>query len=137
MPWWGWALIGWAALAAAAGVLIGRSIRTADRREQNAATTDGILAEADRRASELWPMRPLRHDGPPYPRLSGRVDPSLAGAILTLAYCTDETAARVWLAECARRGADWNLQQQLWDGWQAEHARDVTTLHTDPEEPTP
>jgi hypothetical protein len=137
VTWWGWALIGWAALAAAAGVLIGRSIRAADRREQhprsvglmglaaaNAATLDRIVAD--------W--QPPHRDGPPYPRMPDQIDPSLAGAILTLSYCTTKTAARFWVTECARRGADWDLQRQLWDGWQREHARDVTTLHTDPED---
>jgi hypothetical protein len=73
--------------------------------------------------------------GPPYPPPGALADPSLAGAILALAYSTDETAARYWLAECARRGADWTLQQQLLDTWQREHRPHV--IYTDPEEPTP
>ena len=57
-------------------------------------------------------------------------EPSLGGAILALAYATDVTTARYWLAICARRGADWSLQRDLWDRWTAEHT--PTVLREDP-----
>lgn len=61
--------------------------------------------------------------------------PSLAGAILALAYATDETTARYWLAVCARRGADWTLQRELWATWQAEHTPQVITPDPRQEQP--
>ena len=33
MPWWVWALVVWGVLALALGVVLGRAIRTAERRE--------------------------------------------------------------------------------------------------------
>jgi hypothetical protein len=59
---------------------------------------------------------------------------SLAGAILQLAYATDETSARYWLAVAARRGATWEQCRELWDGWQQLAADTVQTMHTDPKD---
>lgn len=123
MRWWGWALIGWAAVSVPVAVAVGRALRTADRPEQPPPSV-GLEGLAAANAATL-------------DRLVDAADPSLPGAILTLGYQTDEASARYWLAVCARRGADWSLQRELWDTWQREHAHDVTTLHTDPEEPTP
>lgn len=119
MPWWGWVAIGWAAVSIPVGVAVARSIRIADRREQQPPPTVGPAGLAAANAATL-------------DQLVDGADLSLAGAILTLAFQTDETAARYWLAQCARRGADWTLQRELWETWQAERARDVTTLHTEP-----
>lgn len=33
MPWWVWALVVWGVLALALGIVVGRAIRTAERRE--------------------------------------------------------------------------------------------------------
>lgn len=71
-------------------------------------------------------------NGPPYPHLPDDAEASLAGAILALAYSPDETTARHWLAICARRGADWDLQRELWNAWLVMHT--PTTLTTDPED---
>lgn len=69
------------------------------------------------------------------PPPGGEEDPAgLAGAILALGVATDETTARYWLAVCARRGAGWALQRDLWETWQRENARNVTYLYTDPTE---
>jgi flagellar biosynthesis/type III secretory pathway M-ring protein FliF/YscJ len=34
VPWWVWALVVWGVLALALGIVIGRAIRTAERRER-------------------------------------------------------------------------------------------------------
>jgi hypothetical protein len=62
---------------------------------------------------------------------------SLAGSIMALGYATDETSARYWLAQCARRGADWPLLRQLWRAWEADQARNVHRIHTHSEETNP
>jgi hypothetical protein len=100
----------WCAAAAVAAVAVGRAIRLRD--EQPVPQLDDPL----RRGTDLDP-------GP-------TPSESLAGSILALAYATDETTARYWLAVCARRGADWSLQRQLWDRWQAEHR--PTVIYLDP-----
>ncbi len=33
MPWWGWVLVAWPVVAVVVGVLIGRAIRAAERRD--------------------------------------------------------------------------------------------------------
>lgn len=48
-------------------------------------------------------------------------DPSPVGAILALAFATDETAARYWLAECARRGVEQPALDDMWAEWSADH----------------
>lgn len=78
-----------------------------------------------------------------YPRAAGTyvvdavVDEHLAGAILGLAFATDEDGARYWLAQCARRGADADTLRDLRAEWDRQHAADVQTLHTDREDPRP
>ena len=78
---------------------------------------------------------------PPVPQLDDPLrrstdlnPPPLAGAVLGLAYATDETSARYWLAVCARRGAPPGLLAELWATWQAEQERAVTYLPTEPED---
>lgn len=120
VPWWAWVGIGWAVVGIPVGVAVGRAVRIADRHQET--------------------TRPIRAVPPPprtMTRPVGGIDSSLAGAILALSTSTDETTARYWLAVCAQRGADWDLQRQLWDGWLTEHDRHVTYLYTDPEDPTP
>lgn len=131
LPWWGWALIGWGAAAAAAAPLIGRRLR----RQQPPPPRSVGLALTELADANLRTIGRLIADAAP-PDVSP--DVSLPGAILGLAYSSDEVTARYWLAQCARRGADWSTQRQLWDEWQRQHT--PTTLHsdpTDPEEPTP
>ncbi|SNS89963.1 hypothetical protein SAMN04488107_4230 [Geodermatophilus saharensis] len=40
MPWWGWALLAWGALALALGLVLGRVIRTAEQRERGRGRAD-------------------------------------------------------------------------------------------------
>jgi flagellar biosynthesis/type III secretory pathway M-ring protein FliF/YscJ len=40
VPWWVWALVVWGVLALALGVVVGRAIRTAERRELGREDTD-------------------------------------------------------------------------------------------------
>jgi hypothetical protein len=106
----------WCAAATAVAVAIGRAVRLADRRPTYVPQLD----------APLWHGTDLPAPSP--------ADGSLAGAILGLAYATDETTARYWLAVAARRGADWNLQRELLDAWQQMQADDVTRLTTDPKD---
>jgi hypothetical protein len=62
--------------------------------------------------------------------LLGDVGPELTGAIFALGYAVDETNARYWLAQCARRGADQTLLDRLWSTWADMNA--PTLLHSTP-----
>lgn len=113
-------------LAAAAAVVIGRAIAHADRREPLVPQLDVPLW----RGTDLEPA-PCPECGVPFAECSCpvRAEPEhLSGAILALAYAVDETTARYWLSQCARRGADWQMQQELWDAWQAEQQPHVIYL---------
>lgn len=64
----------------------------------------------------------------------------IAGAILALGFATDETTARYWLAQCARRGADQTLLAELERLWLEQQRDSVQYLHSTPtprEEPRP
>jgi hypothetical protein len=146
MPWWGWALIGWGAASAAAAVVVGRMIRRRDVVERPVGLAD--LADAQARTLDRLVIPPTDERPPPpihtlpsryrpaYPDLAD-TEPSLAGAILTLAYAADEDTARYWLAMCARRGATWEQQQELWATWQREHRPTVIYLDNYATEGTP
>jgi hypothetical protein len=116
-----WLLIGagWAVLAWVVVRLIGRGIRLADVRE-------GLVPQLDdplRRGTDLQPpgvcAAPRCECATPCPSAPDR--PELPGAILALAYATDETSARYWLAVCARRGATPTELDALWTTWQRQH----------------
>jgi hypothetical protein len=110
-----WLLIGvWVVLAWVVVRLIGRGIRLADVHE-------GLVPQLDdplRRGTDLEP--PLMFHGDEV-SVSDDLPPALAGAILALAYATDETSARYWLAVCARRGATPPVLDQLWRTWELEY----------------
>jgi hypothetical protein len=130
LPWWGWTLAAgcaWLAAAIAAGIVLGRAIHAADR--------DTFVPQLDDPLRRGTDLDPEFADW----RSTVAAEPSLAGAIMALGFATDETTARYWLAVCARRGADWDLQRQLWDAWLAQRAADVTYLNTDtdPEDDRP
>jgi hypothetical protein len=153
MRWWQWALAGWVPAAGAVAVVVGRSIRLADRRR--------YLPQLD---VPLWRGTDLP-DPPPCPGCAhgeclracppgtcGAIDDDeaaraalepvddpagLAGAVLGIAFATDETTARHWLSVAARRGATWEQQRDLWDTWQRQQDANVTYLHTDREDPRP
>jgi hypothetical protein len=97
--------------------------------EQQAAAADAAWFEDGGNLADHTP--PLAY------RVDQAVSDPLAGAILGLAFATDETAARYWLAQCARRGADADTLRDLRAEWDRQHAADVQTLHTDREDPRP
>jgi hypothetical protein len=106
----------WCAAATAVAVAIGRAVRLADRRPTYVPQLD----------APLWRDTDLPAPSP--------ADGSLAGAILGLAYATDETTARYWIAVAARRGATWDMQRELLDAWQQLDNDNVTRLTTDPKD---
>jgi hypothetical protein len=55
------------------------------------------------------------------------LDPSVVGAILGLAFATDETTARYWLAACARAGIEQPTLDDMWRRWQDENTPTVIT----------
>jgi hypothetical protein len=128
----GW-LIGaavWGALAYVGARLLGRGVHIADVRERQAAAEPWV-AQLD---APLWRGTDLEAWSP-----SARLpdpDGNLAGAILGLAFATDETTARYWLSVCARRGADAGTLRDLEAEWDRQHAADVQTLHTDRKDPS-
>jgi hypothetical protein len=62
-------------------------------------------------------------------------DPSVVGAILGLAFATDETAARYWLAACARAGIEQPALDDMWSKWLQENTPLV--IYTDPRKDRP
>jgi hypothetical protein len=58
---------------------------------------------------------------------------ALGGAVLGLAYATDDTTARYWLSQAARRGATQEQLTDLWAEW--ERLNVPTYLRTDREDP--
>jgi hypothetical protein len=118
----------WCATATAAAVAIGRAVRLADRRPTYVPQLDAPLwhgTDMPAPGGDLVLVHETRDEWPP----PSPADGSLAGAILGLAYATDETTARYWLAVAARRGADWNLQRELLEAWQQLQADDVQHLN--------
>lgn len=100
----------WCAVAYAVARALGRGIHIANVREQQ------------RR------VRPL------VAQLDTSPSPDLAGAILGLAYATDETTARYWLAMCARRGATPAQLAELEANWRHEQTRTVHYLNGHPKD---
>jgi hypothetical protein len=58
--------------------------------------------------------------------------PELAGAILGLAFSVDETSARYWLAQCARRGLEQPALDAMWQTWLEQNR--PTLIYTDPKD---
>lgn len=95
-------LAAWAAGSLAAAFVIGRAIRLADQ-------PTGLVPQMD---------DPLRR-GTDLPVAGATADVGdLAGAVLGLAYATDDTTADYWLAMCAARGADEATLRGLLDEWE-------------------
>lgn len=57
-------------------------------------------------------------------------DPSPVGAILGLAFATDEATARYWLDQCAARGISQDALDNMWSTWLVDHT--PTVIHSDP-----
>jgi hypothetical protein len=144
-------LAAWFAAAAGAAVVVGRAIRRADVLEAAARDPRSILRRHAVPQLDVPLWRGTDLDPSPYcaacgcgfgahtfgcPALdevsvSDEYPPALAGAILGLAFATDETTARYWLAMCARRGADATTLRDLRAEWDRQRAADAQTLHTD------
>jgi hypothetical protein len=106
----------WCAVAYALARALGRGVHIADVRDRQR-RAQPYVAQLD---ASLWRGTDLDP-----PRMSG----DLAGAILGLAYATDDTTARYWLAMCARRGATPAQLAELEANWRHEQARTVTYLN--------
>lgn len=122
----------WAAIAVPAAIAVGRAIRHAD--------VAARLTRVPQLDVPLWrgtdlqpPVDPVRalHPAGAY-RVTQPVTPELAGAILALAHAIDDTGARYWLAQCARRGANPDTLRSLRDEWERQHAANVQTIRATP-----
>lgn len=132
----------WSAVAVLAALGIGRAIALADRRPDYVPQLDVPL----RRGTDLpdedcgycnavggsEPGAWHRYSCPSYvPEPARRPEDEvglLGGAILGLAFAVDDTTARYWLAQCARRGASQAQLDELWADWERQNV--PTYLHT-------